>query len=183
MKKTKVNFIIDALMFLCMSAIAGIGFLIKYTLLPGQKRWIVYGDNVELYLWGMDRHEWGEIHLIIGFTFLGLLALHIILHWKVVVNIYKRKFQWKKIKGIIAVLFISICSLFIIVPFLMEPTVAKIDRGEGRQSMEKNNPMKKEERNEIKFSEKLSHINLNIEVRGYMTIDENRKNIAFQRNS
>jgi len=35
-KKSTLNFIIDALMFLCMSVLAGIGLLIKYTLVSGQ---------------------------------------------------------------------------------------------------------------------------------------------------
>ena len=56
MKKSKINFIIDFLMFIFMFAIAGIGFLIKYFLIPGKERWIKYGSNVDLFLFEMDRH-------------------------------------------------------------------------------------------------------------------------------
>jgi hypothetical protein len=37
MNKAQLNFAIDALMFLCMTAIAGLGFLMKYVLLPGRE--------------------------------------------------------------------------------------------------------------------------------------------------
>lgn len=40
-----------------MAAITGIGFLIQFTLISGQKRSLVYGENVELYFRGMDRHQ------------------------------------------------------------------------------------------------------------------------------
>ena len=66
-----------------MSVIIGTGFLIKYTLISGQERWDVYGRKVELYLLGLDRHQWGMIHLILGFVLMGLLIAHIVFHWKI----------------------------------------------------------------------------------------------------
>ena len=41
--------VIDILMLLIMLAMAGIGLLIKYTLIPGSMRYQVYNENVELY--------------------------------------------------------------------------------------------------------------------------------------
>ena len=87
MKKSNVNFVIDALMFFCMSAIAGIGFLMNDVLISGRETWEEYGSNIELeFLW-MDRHTWGDIHLFFGIILLGLLALHIILHWKMITGL------------------------------------------------------------------------------------------------
>ena len=71
MQKSVLNFSINATMTLCMSAIIGIGFLIKYTLISGQERREIYGRNVELYFIGMDKHQWGMLHLILAFVFLG----------------------------------------------------------------------------------------------------------------
>jgi len=88
--KAKLNFIIDALMFICMTAIVGFGILMKFILIPGKERWGKYGRSVELLWLGMDRHEWGTIHLSIGFMLLGLLALHIVLHWKVIVGLFQK---------------------------------------------------------------------------------------------
>ena len=63
--KPKVNFVIDAVMFLCMMAMLGIGLLMRFVLIPGKARLLQYGRDVVLYLAGMDRHEWVRIHLLI----------------------------------------------------------------------------------------------------------------------
>lgn len=51
-EKSKLNFVIDAFMFLVLMAMAGLGFLMNYILLPGKDRWVKYGRNVDLTLWG-----------------------------------------------------------------------------------------------------------------------------------
>ena len=122
MKKTTLNFIINALMLFCMCATIGIGFLIKYTLVSGQEQMFKYGNKVELSLFGFDRHEWGAIHLLVGYILIGLLLLHIILHWKVIISVYKKILVKKPAIKFISILFITICCLFIIIPF-----VANID--------------------------------------------------------
>ncbi len=33
---------------------------------------------------GLDRHGWGDIHIIMGFLFAGFSIWHILLHWRVV---------------------------------------------------------------------------------------------------
>lgn len=88
--KPKFNIIIDIIMFLLIMPIAGIGFLIKYVLVPGYKRNEIYGSNVDLEFWGKTNHEWGTIHLILSIALLVLLIVHIIFHWKMIVGIFKR---------------------------------------------------------------------------------------------
>ena len=100
MNKAKLNFAIDALMFLCMAAIAGLGFLMKYVLLPGRESTIKYERRVELTLLGLDRHDWGTIHLYLGFLLLALLVLHIVLHWQMIPGLFgrliaKSRRRWK----------------------------------------------------------------------------------------
>jgi hypothetical protein len=133
MQKSILNFSINAMMTLCMSTIIGTGFLIKYTLIPGQERWEVYGRNVELYLFGMDRHQWGMLHLILGFILLGLLVAHIILHWKVITNVYKRIIKEPLTKKTIAIVFMLLCVLLIVIPFFVEPEIETIKKGNGRR--------------------------------------------------
>ncbi|MCD6571409.1 MAG: hypothetical protein J7L53_11955 [Deltaproteobacteria bacterium] len=55
MNKAKLNFIIDIFMFICMMLIASIGFLIKFTLIPGREAWEIYGRNV-----GIRWIRWGS---------------------------------------------------------------------------------------------------------------------------
>lgn len=83
-------------------AMAGIGLLVKFVLLPGKDTWAGYGRKVELFLFGMDRHQWGTIHMIIAFVFLGLAMLHIILHWKMILALYPRLIGCRVARRIIA---------------------------------------------------------------------------------
>lgn len=130
--KSQTNFIIDALMFLCMMAMVGIGFLMKFVLIPGKDRWVEYGRNVELYLYGMDRHQWGTIHLILGFILLGLLILHIVLHWKMILNLYKCLVRSQIARRITAAAFIIGCAILLAFSLVVKAQVQELERGEGR---------------------------------------------------
>jgi hypothetical protein len=57
MDKPKLNFVIDALMFLCLMALAGLGFLMKYPLPSGRDAWARYGSNLQFSWLGLDRHD------------------------------------------------------------------------------------------------------------------------------
>lgn len=141
-----------------MSAVVGIGFLIKYTLISGQERNVIYGKNVELSLLGMDRHEWGFIHLMIAFVLLGLLVVHLFLHWKTIMFVYKKIVKQKLVSKLIAVSLITACVMFIVVPFFLNPTITNVKHNDIRQALSTENNY------EIPNSA--------IEVRGYMTLDE-----------
>ena len=134
--KPKVNFVIDAVMFLCMMAMLGIGLLMRFVLIPGKARLLQYGRDVDLYLAGMDRHEWGRIHLIIGCVLLGLLVLHIILHWKMILNMYGRLIGRKRARRIVTAVFISACVSAVVSSFVVGPEVRERARGEGRHAAE-----------------------------------------------
>lgn len=170
MKKNKLNFIINALLFFCMASMAGIGFLMKYILISGQERWVKYGSNVDILLFNMDRHKWGTIHLILGFVILGLLVLHIILHWKVLLSMYRKLIKWKLTRKLIASIFIIICTLLIVLPFIIKPQIKEVKQGEGRKKTEQNRVSEKKESNN---SNRINHnVNTSIEVKGYMTLGE-----------
>lgn len=128
MDRPKINLIIDALMFLCIMAMAGIGLLIKFVLLPGKDTWAVYGRKVELFLFGMDRHQWGTIHFIIASVFLGLLALHIILHWGMVLSFYGRLIGNKVARRIVATGIVVISLFLVIFPLVVKPEVQEPER-------------------------------------------------------
>ncbi|NUO07558.1 MAG: DUF4405 domain-containing protein [Candidatus Brocadia sp.] len=130
MDKSRVNLVIDALMFLCVMAMTGIGFLMKFILLPGKDTWAVYGRKVELFLFGMDRHQWGTIHLITAFVFLGFLALHIILHWKMIWSIYGRLIGGGVARRIIVTIFVVVSVFFVVFPFVVKPEIQEPERKE-----------------------------------------------------
>lgn len=131
MKKSKLNLVIDGLLLLCLAAIAGIGFLIKYTLVPGYKRWEIYGRNVDLFFWGLDRHEWGTVHLVIGFVFLGLLVLHVVLHWDMIAVIYRKLIPMPALRHAVAVIFVCLTILLLGFAVFVKPEIEERSFGPG----------------------------------------------------
>ncbi|MBI9052668.1 MAG: DUF4405 domain-containing protein [Bacteroidales bacterium] len=176
--KSKLNFIIDAVLFLLMGFLTGIGLLIKYVLLPGSERWIKYGQNVDLSYLGFDRHEWGKIHLIVALILIVFLVLHIILHWKMIVCLYKKIISNKGLRIFLALCFVLLTIYLVVFPFLIQPNVQEMESGKDRfQSDQFADTLKNEnvivkDKVERHNENAHHHINPSIEVKGYMTIQE-----------
>ena len=132
MKRAKLNLIIDALLLLCIAAIAGIGLLMKYVLVPGYQRWQIYGRNVNLFFWGLGRHDWGAIHFVTACFFLALLVLHIVLHWPIIVAIYRRLIPNRFVRWITALILICVTILLLAFPYLVKPEIWEQGQGKGR---------------------------------------------------
>ena len=86
MKRSSVNFIIDAISFLNLLCLAYTGFIIKFILPPGtggRGRLAHEGLGREHIkeLWSISRHEWGDVHFYLAVAFVILMVVHIILHW------------------------------------------------------------------------------------------------------
>ncbi len=129
MDRPRFNFIIEIIMFVLLAAIAGIGLLMNYILLPGREAQVAYGRRVDLYLFGLDRHQWGDIHFYLALTMLAFLALHIYLHWSLVVGLFQRLITTPKTRSIAFWIFLIVCLIFISFPFWLSPRVE--DRGQG----------------------------------------------------
>jgi len=130
-KKSKLNIVIDGMLLLCMACIVGIGLLIKYVLVPGIQRWEIYGRNVELLFWGLDRHQWGTIHFVVGCVFLVILMLHIILHWSVIIVIYRKLIPDRLIEWLTAVVFLGLTILLFIFPLFVKPEIQEGGKEKG----------------------------------------------------
>lgn len=125
MKKSKFNLVIDAIMFVTLMAVAFIGLLLKYVLIPGYKRNELYGKNVELEYMGMDRHDWGDIHFMFSMILTFLLVVHIILHWKQIVHIFKSMIIVKSFRIMGVSLFFALSLMLCLLPVLVNPTVVE----------------------------------------------------------
>lgn len=78
-----------------------------------------FGRNVDLYYLGLDRNEWGTIHLILGFIMLGLLVLHVVLHWKSIHMLFHCLVN-RKLWQVSSILIFSLISLLLLVfPFVI----------------------------------------------------------------
>jgi hypothetical protein len=186
--KPKLNLSIDILMFLVMIPIAGIGFLIKYVLVPGFKRNDIYGRDVELYYWGIDRHQWGTIHLILGFVLLFLLLLHISFHWKQIVCIFKCMVGKRLWRIALSITWIVFTIVFGIIPLFLTPEVKEgvshhahsNEPGKGYYSEQREHknqvvpqPGTEQSQGVTTLEENHKHIkHSDIEIFGYMTINE-----------
>ncbi|MCR4289533.1 MAG: DUF4405 domain-containing protein [Candidatus Scalindua sp.] len=110
MKRSKLNSIFDAVAFAGFVFLTTTGVLMRYVLPPGSKRFKT--------IWGLDRHEWGDIHFWISIVFLGLLAMHLLLHGRWIINLITGKPREGSgfraglgIVGVIALLALSIAPL------------------------------------------------------------------------
>ncbi len=119
MKRSSLFLLIDVLMVFSLAVMSGLGLLIKFILVPGSKRQLIYGRNTDLSYLGMDRHEWGTVHLIIAIIFIILLIIHVTLHWNCFIACIRKTVHTKT--G--TVIFLSVCALiilfFTIFPFLI----------------------------------------------------------------
>ncbi|NBC83991.1 MAG: DUF4405 domain-containing protein [Bacteroidetes bacterium] len=189
--KPKLNLSIDILMFIVMIPIAGIGFLIKYVLVPGFKRNDIYGRDVELYYWGIDRHQWGTIHLYLSFILLFLLLLHIVFHWKQIVSIFKNMVSARAMRIALTLSLIVFTIIFGILPLFITPEIEEgvshhahhNEIGKGYYSDERQHKNRATEQPVAEKPQELeaagnnqenhNHINHSeIEIYGYMTINE-----------
>lgn len=127
--KNKISFIVDALMFLAMMAIAGIGFLMNWVLLPGREAAVTYGRLVDLVFLGLDRHQWGDVHLIVGLVLLALLVLHIVLHYRQVLHMFCKLISVRPVRLVVGVVFLVLAVALVAFPLLVRPQVQ--ERGGG----------------------------------------------------
>ena len=76
--RTKLNFTIDFLILVLMLLMISTGIIIRYILPPGTGG---REGGTSLLLWGMNRHDFGDLHTYFAIAFIGTLLLHLALHW------------------------------------------------------------------------------------------------------
>jgi hypothetical protein len=123
MDRARINLIVDSAMMLSMMPLAGIGFLLKFVLLPGKERAAVYGSGVDLYVWGLGRHDWGALHLYLGYLLLALLLAHILLHLAWIGAVVKKMIVNTKVTSATVIAFFALCLMLLVFPFLIAPEV------------------------------------------------------------
>jgi hypothetical protein len=131
MGTSRTNFIIDAAMLLCGAALAGIGLLMKFVLIPGKDRFAVYGRNVDLFFLGLDRHEWGTLHLWLAVLLMALLAVHIVQHFRWITGMAKSMLSGRVSGKVLSAVFLLLCLLAALFAFAVQPEVRE-GGGEGR---------------------------------------------------
>lgn len=123
MKRAKLNLIIDLLLFILLLLITSLGLLIHFVLVPGFKSNLLYNKPVDLSYWGMDRHQWGEIHLIISWTFIALIVIHLFLHWKPIACVAKQMIKNRIALILAGVSILMVSALLIAGIFSIRPKI------------------------------------------------------------
>jgi hypothetical protein len=83
MRKNTLNFIVDVVTLIAILGMTGTGLILKFSLPPGS-------GGRGLALWGLGRHEFGDIHFWIAVALGVLLIVHLVLHWSWVVGTIRR---------------------------------------------------------------------------------------------
>jgi len=73
MNRTKLNFWLDSGILLLFLGLLFTGLLMAFGL--------PHGIGRDITLWGLTRHDWGDIHFWVAVTFVAAIAVHFVLHW------------------------------------------------------------------------------------------------------
>jgi hypothetical protein len=80
-KRPTLNLAVDAAAFATFVLLTSTGVLLRYVLPPGSGRHTT--------IWGLDRHDWGQIHFWISMAFLACLAVHLLVHRRWIVSVIR----------------------------------------------------------------------------------------------
>ena len=86
---------------------------------------------------GMDRHQWGTIHLILGYVLIGLLALHLFLHWNIIKSVYRKLIKRPLLNKLVGLGFIIICFVLVLLPFFINPEIKTNGKSNGKPNIER----------------------------------------------
>lgn len=92
--KNPLSRVLNAVLWLTFCALAGTGLLLAFRLPPGSR------GGAGFSAMGMNRHEWGDWHTWIAYVFLGLIALHLALHWRWLWKIAAQRRAWMIFAGL-----------------------------------------------------------------------------------
>jgi hypothetical protein len=123
MKRFFDNLLIDLIAAGLMIGMMATGYILRFPLPPG--------SNKYLSLWTLTRHQWGEVHFWIGLALLGVVLLHLCLHWQWLVVSLKRRFRPTKpssdsplVSGVLT--FLVLAAVLVLFGWAAQSNVEKI---------------------------------------------------------
>lgn len=107
-KRTRNNFIIDAIGYMSFWVLISTGILMKYYLLPGRGR----GANDPTSIMGLGRHDWGDVHFWASIIFAAAIVIHLVLHWNWIAGVFQKALHASSKKVLIPALTLPILLAF-----------------------------------------------------------------------
>jgi hypothetical protein len=83
MNRTLLNILVDLAVGLLFLGMIATGYLLRFPLPPG--------SNKTHSLWGLTRHQWGDVHFWISLGLVLMLVVHLVLHWNWVVTVIGKR--------------------------------------------------------------------------------------------
>ncbi len=77
MKEQTWRYLVDVVLFVCLTGMAVIGGLLGLVIPKGSA-----AAEGSKYFLGLHRHQWGNLHAYLSVVFVVLIVIHIILNWK-----------------------------------------------------------------------------------------------------
>lgn len=74
MRRHRINYIVDGVFFLLFIVLGLTGILLEYVLPPGS-------GQGRSRVWGLTRHDWGDVHFWVAVAAGAALLIHLALHW------------------------------------------------------------------------------------------------------
>ncbi|HQH27234.1 MAG TPA: DUF4405 domain-containing protein [Oligoflexia bacterium] len=81
MAKELLNYLVDAAAFVVFVLLISTGFVLEEAL--------PRGSGGKAVLWGLGRHDWGEVHFVLALILILLIAVHLLLHWRWIICVTK----------------------------------------------------------------------------------------------
>lgn len=122
MRRPTLNLLVDGAAFAGFVFLVSTGVLLRYVLPPG--------SGLRAVVWGLDRHEWGALHLWIAAVFLGVLALHLVLHGKWIVSMLRGRPR----QGSGGRVVLGLVGLTAVLAIAAAPLVSPVERSESAGS-------------------------------------------------
>ena len=130
-RRARLNLWVDALAFSAFVLMAATGLVLKLVLPPGSGR--VAGEGIGAHpgrggtvslLWGLTRHEWGNIHFAISVALFAILSLHLILHGRWIACMVRGKER----EGSALKFALGLFGLLALLAFALAPFFSRVER-------------------------------------------------------
>ena len=114
MNRSRLIKVIDFCSFMSLLVLISSGTVLKYTLPPRSG-----GKNI----WGLTRHEWGDIHFYISVAFLILMSMHLWTH----IRFIKQAIIGKAIPEHNYRLAIGLVSILLLIALIFSPVFSPVN--------------------------------------------------------